>query len=147
VEKEVMTEYKKILFCTDFSQHAGHAFEHACAFATMSGGELYVLHVVPSSLDYEKLRSEESAPQQFPEEAKVLELIATSYASACSTPVNPVILHGAGAGRIVEFAKSEGVDLIVMGTRGIGFLEGLLGGGSVADKVVKNASVPVMLVP
>jgi len=142
-----MREYRRILFCTDFSRHAGEAFVHACAFATMSGGELYVLHVVPSSLDYEKLRIEESAPQQFSGESKVLDLIETSYTSKCSASVRPAIKYGAGAERIVEFAKSEGVDLIVMGARGIGFLEGLLGGGSVADKVVKNTDVPVMLVP
>ena len=142
-----MREFKKILFCTDFSRHAGQAFVHACAFATMSGGELYVLHVVPSSLDDEKLCIEECAPQRFPGESKVLELIETSYTSQCSAPVKPAIEYGAGAERIVEFAKSEGVDLIVMGARGIGFLEGLLGGGSVADKVVKNAGASVMLVP
>jgi nucleotide-binding universal stress UspA family protein len=142
-----MREYKKILFCTDFSRHAGQAFEHACAFATMSGGELCALHVVPSSLDYEKLCMEECAPQRFAGESKVLELIDTQYASKCSAPVKPLIAYGAEAERIVEFAKSEGVDLIVMGARGIGFLEGLLGGGSVADKVVKNADVSVMLVP
>lgn len=142
-----MREYRRILFCTDFSRHAGEAFVHACAFATMSGGELYVLHVMRSSLDYEKLSIEECVPQRFPGESKVLDLIETSYTSKCSASVKPAIKYGAAAERIVELAKSEGVDLIVMGARGIGFLEGLLGGGSVADKVVKNTDVPVMLVP
>ena len=142
-----MREYRRILFCTDFSRHAGEAFVHACAFATMSGGELYVLHVVPSSLDYEKLRIEESAPQQFSGESKVLDLIETSYTSKCSASIKPTIRYGGPAERIVELVRSEGIDLVVMGTRGIGFLEGLLGGGSVADRVVKNAYVPVMLVP
>ena len=99
--------------------------------------------------EYEKIGFgiEECAPQRFAGESKVLELIETQYASKCSASVKPVIEYGAEAERIVEFAKSEGVDLIVMGARGIGFLEGLVGGGSVADKVVKNADVPVMLVP
>lgn len=142
-----MTEYKTILFCTDFSQHADEAFKHACGIATMSGGDLYVLHVVPSSLDYEKFHLEESSPQPFPGASKVFERMEKSYSSTCGAPVKPVIKYGGPAKRIVELAKSEGVDLIVMGARGIGFIEGLFGGGSVADKVVKNTDVPVMLVP
>ena len=60
-----------------------------------------------------------------PAQSKVRELIETQYASKCSASVKPVIEYGAQSERIVEFAKSEGVDLIVMGARGIGFLEGL----------------------
>ncbi len=142
-----MAEFKKILFATDFSRHADTAFTYACSIATMSGGEVYVLHVVPKSLDYEKMCLEECAIQPFPGESKVFEHIDQSYTSTCSVPVRPVIKYGSEAERILELAKSEGVELIVMGARGVGFLEGLLGGGSVADKVVKNADTPVMLVP
>jgi len=35
----------------------------------------------------------------------------------------------------------------VIGARGVGRVAGLLGGGSVADKVVKNSPVPVLVVP
>ena len=44
-----------------------------------------------------------------------------------------------------EFAKRLGVDKIIMGTRGLGGLAGLLM-GSVATDVIKNAPVPVTLV-
>lgn len=142
-----MSELKKILFATDFSRHADDAFKVACSIATMSGGEVVVLHVVPKSLDYEKMCFEECAVQPFPGESKVFEQIDTSYASTCSVPVRPVIKYGSEPERILELAKAEGVDMIVLGARGVGFLEGLMGGGSVADKVARNADIPVLLVP
>lgn len=142
-----MSELKKVLFATDFSEHASRAFEIACRMATMAGGELCVLHVVPSSLDYEKMCLEECVPQPFPGESKAFADIDELYASKCSAPVTPLIRYGSEAERILQVAKSEGADVIVMGARGVGFLEGLMGGGSVADKVVKHADVPVMLVP
>ncbi len=80
-------------------------------------------------------------------ELKKNERIAQSHASTCGAPVKPVIKYGSEVERILEPAKSERVDMIVLGARGVGFLEGLMGGGSVADEVVKNADVPVLLVP
>jgi nucleotide-binding universal stress UspA family protein len=50
------------------------------------------------------------------------------------------------AGEIVEYAKQQGVSMIVMATHGTGALTRALL-GSVADKVVRTASVPVLLVP
>jgi nucleotide-binding universal stress UspA family protein len=46
---------------------------------------------------------------------------------------------------IAQYAKEKGCDQIVMGTRGLGTVQGLLL-GSVATKVIHLANVPVMLV-
>ena len=55
------------------------------------------------------------------------------------------VLGGEPAVTIAELAKSEGVDLIVMGTRGMGALANLAF-GSTATKVVHLSGVPVTLV-
>lgn len=55
------------------------------------------------------------------------------------------VLIGDPATKIVRVAKSEGVDSIVMGTRGMGALANLAL-GSTATKVVHLAEVPVTLV-
>ena len=142
-----MTEMKKILFCTDFSKHADAAFEYASSLATMSGGEVCVLHVVPKSLDYEKMCMEDCELQPFPGEGKVFDQIRQSYISKRGVTVKPLITYGSEAESILAVALSEGSDMIVMGARGVGFFESLLGGGSVADKVSHNSKIPVLLVP
>jgi nucleotide-binding universal stress UspA family protein len=55
--------------------------------------------------------------------------------------------HGRGnpAEEIVRYANDHGIDLIVMGHRGAGGLQGLLM-GSVSHKVIQLASCPVILV-
>ena len=53
-----------------------------------------------------------------------------------------VVVADAAEG-ILQTAESESVDLIVMGRRGLGRLEGLL--GSVSERVARHATVPVFL--
>ncbi len=60
-------------------------------------------------------------------------------------PVTTQAAEGQAAQEIVRLAAERGVDCIVMGTRGMNALGGLLL-GSVAQRVVHLASVPVMLV-
>lgn len=55
------------------------------------------------------------------------------------------IMLGEAAPTLVEFAADKGCSLIVMGARGLGSVAGLLM-GSVATKVVKLSTVPVLLV-
>jgi nucleotide-binding universal stress UspA family protein len=61
--------------------------------------------------------------------------------------VDVKVVVGAGvAAQILELASVEGSDLIVVGTHGAGGVERLLL-GSVADKVVRGATQPVLVVP
>lgn len=55
------------------------------------------------------------------------------------------LLIGSPAKSILEVADTRECDLIVLGTRGMGILEGLLL-GSQAQKVISNARCPVMVV-
>jgi nucleotide-binding universal stress UspA family protein len=57
----------------------------------------------------------------------------------------PEVRIGAAAEVIVAYAAEQGCDAIVMGTRGMGAVAGVVM-GSVAQKVVHLASVPVTLV-
>lgn len=47
-------------------------------------------------------------------------------------------------GQIVEYAVGHDCDLIVMGSRGLGALRGII--GSVSSHVLRNADVPVLIV-
>jgi nucleotide-binding universal stress UspA family protein len=59
--------------------------------------------------------------------------------------VERVLLEGAPSTAIVDYATDEACDLIVMGTHGRGGIDRLLL-GSVAERVVRTSSVPVLTV-
>ncbi len=61
-------------------------------------------------------------------------------------PTETAIVEGKPYVEIIRFAEEHGIDLIVMSTRGhSGLSRWLL--GSVADRVVRGATVPLLLVP
>ncbi|MBW2545223.1 MAG: universal stress protein [Deltaproteobacteria bacterium] len=40
-------KYKKVLFCTDFSESTEFTFAYACAIAERDKGKIYLMHVLP----------------------------------------------------------------------------------------------------
>lgn len=56
-----------------------------------------------------------------------------------------VVLAGKPAEEIVRFANEQGADLIIMGSQGKGSMN-RWNISNIADKVIKNANIPVMLV-
>jgi nucleotide-binding universal stress UspA family protein len=61
-------------------------------------------------------------------------------------PVTKVLGHGDAGPALVEHADHHGNDLIVVGTRGRGAMRSLLL-GSVAEHLVRHATVPIVVVP
>ena len=61
-----------------------------------------------------------------------------------SIDVHEELLEGPEAEAILAVAETRQADLIIMGTRGLSSLQGLLL-GSVAHKVIHHASCPVMV--
>lgn len=59
--------------------------------------------------------------------------------------INRVIVEGDAATHILKQATKAKADLIVMGTRGLGHVRGLLIGG-VSNKVIHNAKCPTLMV-
>jgi len=74
---------------------------------------------------------------------------ATSYvekvAKASGTEVESIVLKGDPAEKIVNFAERQNVDMIMVGSLGKGGFERLVI-GSVSEKVVRHAKVPVLVV-
>ena len=126
-----MSEYKNIVFCSDFSKNANHAYAEAVKVAQALGATLFVLHVVPGAGGgAEPGGGLENLRKAYPAEG-------AEYA----------VLNGNETVQILSFAEEKDAGLIVIGARGIGALAGLFGGGSIADKVLKNAKIPVLVVP
>ena len=69
-----------------------------------------------------------------------------SYRRGLKSKVFVVIRSGREDEEILEFAKKENFDLIVIGTRGrTGKSHAFL--GSVAEKIVRESPVPVLVIP
>lgn len=143
-----MIKIEKILFPTDFSEHSKHAFTYALSFAKEYGARLYMLHVIedvqylanaymfdvpmmPSFADMEQNRQKE------------MEEFIEREVTDPSISVEKVIKHGRPFVEIIQVAREENVDLIVIATHGRGGLEHVLF-GSTAEKVVRKAPCPVL---
>ena len=70
---------------------------------------------------------------------------ALGKCKAANISFKPIARTGQVAKTIAEVAREEGVNQIVMGTRGLGGIQGLLL-GSVATQVIHLAEVPVTLI-
>ncbi len=137
-------QIRRILFPTDFSQNAEYAFQYALTFAREFGAKLYVLHVIyfpPQMPEYDigqvidgLVKNAEKSLKRLIEKTKDTEVI-----------FHPEVRVGTEYGEISEFAEKEKIDLIVMGTHGrSGLAHAFL--GSVAERVVRHASCPVLTV-
>jgi nucleotide-binding universal stress UspA family protein len=134
---------KKILFPTDLSPLSKEGLEYAASLARARRGKLIILYVeeLPLAYDYGVPKPETEHLER--------ELNALSPAKAdleiehrfMPARLGEVAVSPADA--IVEFARSEGADLIVMGTHGRSGLSRLLM-GSVAEEVLRKAPCPVL---
>jgi nucleotide-binding universal stress UspA family protein len=136
--------YDRILLPTDGSQGNSRAVEQAIGLAAETDAELHVLFVV-EDMPYapEMMGGEvEARLRQIGEEA--IEEIR-DRADAAGVALETAIEDGSPHRSILEYADSEGVDLIVMGTHGRSGLDRYLL-GSVTERVVRGADAPVLTV-
>ncbi|MDE0205602.1 MAG: universal stress protein [Candidatus Tectomicrobia bacterium] len=134
---------KHLLVPTDFSDDADRAVAYAADLALTLQASLTLMTAVYAGdtpevhLAYiEKIRAEDK---------RKLEDVRQRVEKA-GVAVKALMAYGAPAQQIVETARREGADLIVMGTHGRTGLSHLLI-GSVAERVVRLAPCPVLVVP
>lgn len=145
-----MIKLKKVLFPTDLSDATNAARKYAMAFAGQFQAELHILSVVQ---DAELLMPDPNAPFLIP--ANDIAEIITSVEGALTKivppaefPSIPIIRHvetGTPLQVILDYAKANEIDLIVLGTHGRTGLAHLLL-GSTAEHIVRNAPCPVLTV-
>lgn len=144
--------FTDILLCTDGSEHALHAARIAGELAAQFNSRLRVLHVLsPSQFCAPPLGAWEIAipPDAQMEWARdVQKDILTRTAAvlnAFARPFTVLAEMGHPSEVIVERAKAEPTDLIVVGSRGMGGVKSLLL-GSVSSAVLHHAVCPVLVV-
>ena len=140
---------EKILIATDGSENAKNASSYAFALAKMSGAVLYTLYIVPNVSMYAGIRDvswAESMNEHFIKEGEESNKEVVDEGKALGIEVKSFLLEGNPGEEIVDFAESNDIDMIVMGTRGVTGVNRFLI-GSVAENVVRHSKKPVLVVP
>jgi len=141
-----MLNWVKILCAVDFSESSRQALEHAADLARRFGAELTLIHV----RDAPRVAGSEivSPPELLQAEVRELESKLDEWRiqaeQIVGRPVRTVLASGSAPLEIVRAAEIGAVDLVVTGTKarkGLGRM--LL--GSVAERVVREASCPVLV--
>ena len=148
----------RILVATDASAASNRALKMAAQFAELHNAELLIVHIIRDmQIPYEIDEIPELESHQFESfnnaREEVMRKIAESVLrdarekaqKAGATKVETAIGTGDPATSILGFAERSKMDMIVIGTRGLGKLKGAIL-GSVSRKVADNAETSCLIV-
>jgi len=145
-----MAELKKILAATDLSSNSTEAIDRGFLVAKSSGAHYLVMHAVGMDAlaplreflgEHANAVSEKILVNAH---ERLAELVSTSP-SQHNIPVDLQIEHGLAASAIPAFSDTAGIDLILVGAHGSGFLQRMLM-GSTASKLLRKSKCPVLVV-
>ena len=145
--------FNKILVATDASAAANRALKMAAYLAAQHDAELLIIHVIrdmqlpPEIREVPELESFNNTRED------ILRRIAESTlkgakaiaVKAGAKKIQTAIGSGDPASSVIGFSKRRNIDLVVIGTRGLGKIKGTLL-GSVSRKVTNNTEVNCLVV-
>jgi nucleotide-binding universal stress UspA family protein len=134
---------KHILVAIDGSPHSQQALPAAIEMAKKFESEILVLHVS----EHDRGRAV-AFSLETPAEATMMvgdAVKAARHAGITAKGQLRDVAAGHVAKAILEAAEADGIDLIVMGSRGLSDVQGLMV-GSVTHKVMQTANIPVLVV-
>ena len=143
-----MLQFHNVLCPIDFSEVSRRALTYATALARWYDAHLEVLHVVPAFDEHpQSAQCDGSSGVSASRDQVIIEVervIATAGGTGLAS--RPLAQEGTAHEMIACRARALPADLLVMGTHGrSGFNRVLL--GSVAEKVLRQVSCPVLTVP
>lgn len=158
----MIPEIKNILYATDLSDNAVHAFSYAAAIANRFGAKICIVHVLEelsqnsNALVAQMLGEDKWAAVRTQNIQKVRDTIAerldafcgqmAAEFKACPFIVDRVIVErGVPVETILHVAEKANSDLIVMGSHGHGIVADTMM-GSTARRVVRRSALPVMTI-
>jgi nucleotide-binding universal stress UspA family protein len=146
-----MREIRRILCPVDLSDDSRHAVNHAVVVARWYDAAVTALHVynpmvVPTISGFAVVGPYLPPPLTQTEIEEIHARVMSCFDSASGVRVDVFVEGGRPAPRILESARSLPADLIVIGTHGASGFEHLVL-GSVTEKVLRQATCPVLTVP
>lgn len=141
---------KKILVPCDFSKQAINAFRIALDIAQQSKGVIHLLNVVEipvvsdpvamPAMTFEVTLLKDLSERAEKEFVKILQKYNSNGVKVVTN-----VQFGGVCGIILEYAKDNNIDLVLMGSHGATGLRELLMGSN-AEKIVRKSQVPVLIV-
>jgi len=138
---------QNIVIATDGSKNSQKAISHGIEIAKLSGAIVHALYVVntSSTISENWTAGKETIYNIMKDDGQKVVSKVKKIGIDSGVEVREVILEGYPSNEIIYFAENNNIDLIVMGTLGATGLERFLM-GSVAEKVIRNSRVPVLVV-
>jgi nucleotide-binding universal stress UspA family protein len=143
--------FARILVPTDFSPASGAALATAGALAAQFGASIHLIHVLEDPYTTAAFTSDvygyvpPGLGESWRKEAQTQLEALLDAPEKVQFRLTTSVAFGSPARAIVNYARDNGINLIVMGTHGRGGFAHLLL-GSVAEQVVRTAECPVLTV-
>jgi nucleotide-binding universal stress UspA family protein len=150
-------EISKILVPVDGSEASMNAFDYAMFLAKNIKSQLIAMHAIKPGDAYDYMQdllienldtvtTSDSLVQTIKQDADrwFTDIKRKSSASGIQVRTGIVVSSKGIEQTIIDYAGREGVGLIVIGTKGTGFTQRML--GSVASHVIDNSAYPVLVV-
>lgn len=140
---------QKILLPTDFSNYSAAATKYACELATKFDAELHLLHTLEIHLSSMPGFGMGLPLTNYIEESRaaaeesIADVLDPNWAAGRT--VIRTVVEGSPKVEIVQYARQQNIDLIVLATHGRTGLSHIIM-GSVAETVVRSAPCPVLTV-
>ncbi|WP_291320763.1 universal stress protein [Desulfonatronospira sp.] len=143
-----MAEVKKILCAVDFSDMSSKVADYAQTIAKSMNSSVKVVYVAPSLSQYVGFHVPPTSIENFVGEIvsgaeKTMDIFIQENFSEIDATGQ--VLTGYAAEEILKYADQENMDMIIMGTHGRKGIDRVLF-GSVAEKIVKSAPIPVLTI-
>jgi nucleotide-binding universal stress UspA family protein len=137
--------YASIMVAVDGSEQSMLALDHARAIAECFRSKLILVHAFPHTSDLrDSIEYNNLVALRIKKGEEIIET-ARKLLGQTSIEVDEELLEGPAAEAILSAAATRNADLIVMGSRGMGSLKGIVF-GSVSTKISHYAPCPVMVV-
>ena len=137
--------YASIIVALDGSEQSLLALDHARAIAECFRSKLILVHAFPHTSDLrDSIEYNNLVALRIKGGEEIIEA-ARKLLGRTSIEVDEDLLEGPAAEAVLSVAGTRHSDLIVMGSRGMGSLKGMVF-GSVSTKVAHYAACPVMVV-
>jgi nucleotide-binding universal stress UspA family protein len=149
IERPRVLSIKRILCPVDFSEFSDKAYDYAASLAHHYGAKLFLEHIVqPLTSAYPYYAFPDSWNDVYwnldaHADAELKKLVKAGHWNGVQPDL--IVQQGPVSASILAFAQAQSVDLIVMGTHGRQGLD-RLAVGSVAERVLRNAACPVLVV-
>ncbi|RQG95692.1 universal stress protein [Natrarchaeobius oligotrophus] len=139
--------YDDVLVPTDGSDTVTRTLDHGLPIATDNDATVHALYVIDSRMT--AAAGEENADaveRTLEEDGRDAVAAVEERAAAAGLETVTDLRKGTPAKTILEYADERGIDLIVIGTEGKSPRQKVTSLGSVSERVVDNAPVPVFVV-